>query len=137
MDRHPEKPILIVDDEESWLVTIETLLARQSGIKNVVSCSNCRRVKDVLKEQEFSLVLLDYIMPGCSAEELLTHIVKTYPKLPVVILTGLDHTETAARCIELGAKNYLVKSLNVEQMLQTIDENLGFLKGSRLAEQLW
>ena len=121
MYRHPEKPILIVDDEESWLLSLEMLLARRSKINNVVSCSDSWRVMGLLKEREFSLVLLDYAMPGCSGEELLTHIVQVYPQLPVVMMTGFDQAETAARCMEIGAKNYLVKTLDEKQMIAAIE----------------
>ena len=48
MNRNPEKPILIVDDQDSWLVSLEVLLARRSKITNVVCCNNSLRVMSLL-----------------------------------------------------------------------------------------
>jgi DNA-binding NtrC family response regulator len=107
---YPEKPILMVDDEEFWLVGLEALLARHGNINNVIPCTDSTKVMELLAEQEFSLVLLDYGMPGVSGEELLSRIVLLYPQLPVVILTGHDQVDMAVRCKDLGALNYLVKT---------------------------
>lgn len=107
---HPEKPILMVDDEESWLVSLETLLARHGQINNVVLCTDSSKVMGLLAEREFSMVLLDYGMPGISGEELLPQIVVLYPKLPVVMLTGYDYVNIALRCKDLGAANYFIKT---------------------------
>lgn len=106
----PAKPILMIDDEESWLVSLEALLARHNRVNNTVTCTSGSEGMKLLAEQEFSLVLLDYGMSGLSGEELLSKIVFLYPKLPVVVLTGYDHVPIAVRCKELGAADYIIKT---------------------------
>ena len=75
----------------------------------------------MLMEQEYSLVLLDYAMPGCSGEELLTQIVEHYPKLPVVMMTGFDQVDTGTRCMEIGAKKFLIKTFDEKALLAAIE----------------
>ncbi len=61
--------------------------------------------------QAIELVLLDVMMPGMSGVDVLRHI-RSMPSLagiPVIMISALDEVESAARCIELGADEYLVK----------------------------
>ena len=128
---YPEKPILIVDDEEFWLVSLQMLLAKRGKISHVLTCSDSSQVMSMLAEQEFSLVLLDYLMPEVSGDELLKQIVPLYPQLPVAIITGNDQEEMAEYCMALGACNYFVKTLEGENLTVAIREILQLQENKR------
>ena len=91
---YPARPILLADDEESWLNSF-SLALRSAGINHLRTVSDSRRVMGLLAAEEFSLLLLDLTMPHLSGEELLGLVVAEHPALPVLILTGLDLVETA------------------------------------------
>lgn len=142
---HPELPILLVDDEEGWLCSLELMLARQAGLNHTISCSDSCMVMDILARQEFTLMLLDFTMPKLSAEELLPMIARDYPDLPVIILTGRDHVDTAVTCMKLGAADYFIKTedelrlLNGIQRilhLREVEKENSLLKSGLLAAEL-
>lgn len=114
---YPKLPILLVDDEPEWLESFSFTLEYQAGIDNIVSCNDSTRVLDILKEHQFSMVVLDLTMPHPSGEELLPLISTEYPDVPVVILSGLNQLDTAVKCMKLGASDYYTKTSEISHML--------------------
>lgn len=105
----PDFPLLLVDDEESWLRSCSRVL-KNAGINNIVKCNDSRNVIKALGSQKICLILLDLTMPKVSGEKLLPEIVANYPEIPVIILTGINELETAVRCMRTGAFDFLVKT---------------------------
>ncbi len=69
---------------------------------------------DMLASQPFDVVLLDIIMPEMDGYEVLERI-KASPDLrhiPVIVISALDEIDSAVRCIEIGAEDYLPKPFN-------------------------
>lgn len=126
LNLYPELPILLVDDEESWLCTLELMLARQGGMNHTISCTDSSMVMDILAAQKFCLMLLDFTMPKLSAEELLPMIGRDYPDLPVIILTGRDQVDTAVICMKLGAVDYFIKTEDEMRLLSGVQRILRF-----------
>ena len=116
---YPQYPVLLVDDESQFLLSAELIL-NANGINNVVTMDDSRDVLDALKEQEFSLVVLDINMPHISGLELLPQIVEKYPEIPVVIITALNDVENAVYCIKEGAFNYILKPVDNTRLVTTV-----------------
>ena len=116
----PAVPILLVDDEKSWLCSLELMMERLAGINNTISCQDSRDVPAILHSREISLILLDYTMPHLSGEELLATIREEYPHVPVIILTGRDQVDIAVRCMKLGAFDYFIKTTEEERLIAGI-----------------
>ena len=70
-NKRPKHPVLIVDDEQSWIVSMKILLLRKLGINNTIACTDSRMVSSYLASNPISLVLLDYTMPYMNAEQVL------------------------------------------------------------------
>jgi len=121
---YPACPILMVDDEPAWLRSMAIMLERLGGIGNVESCSDSREVMERLKKREYSLVLLDNIMPHRPGMELLPEIVESYPSLPVIMLTGVNQVDTAVTCIKNGAFDYFVKTSEDDRLVAGIQRAL-------------
>jgi len=121
---YPVCPILMVDDEPAWLRSMAIMLERLGGIGNIESCSDSREVMQRLSSREYSLVLLDNIMPHRSGMELLPEIVESYPSLPVIMLTGVNQVDTAVACIKGGAFDYFVKTSEDERLVAGIQRAL-------------
>ena len=115
----PTRPILLVDDEEQFLITASRAL-RAEGINHVVTCQDSREVMSMLSETEFSVVLLDLMMPELSGMDLLPLILAGFPELPVTIVTGVKHVETAVECLKTGAYDYLLKPVDSTRLAGTV-----------------
>ena len=102
--------ILVVDDNEDNCYTLTRRLKRQ-GYDNVATAGHGREALELLAARPFDLVLLDVMMPDMDGYEVL-ETMKADPALrgiPVVMISALDEVDSVARCIELGADDYLAK----------------------------
>ena len=85
-------------------------------------------------------VLLDLMMPEVDGVEVLKELARRHPKLPVIILTADDDISRAVEVTKLGAYDYLVKPVDQERLLTTLDRALshGSLEHevARLKEEL-
>ena len=115
----PQKPVLLVDDEEHALVSLDLTL-KTSGINNVMKCKDAAKVTGLLEKQEFELILLDLTMPAITGQELLPQIKKDYPETPVIIVTGINEVDTAVECMKNGAFTYIVKPVEAAKLLAEV-----------------
>ncbi|MGI0525056.1 response regulator [Rhizobium giardinii] len=105
--------LLVVDDNEDNRFTLTERLKRE-GYGNVVCASNGREALELLATRPFDLVLLDITMPEMDGYQVL-HEVKadtTLRNIPIVMISAVDEIESVARCIGLGAEDYLAKPFN-------------------------
>jgi DNA-binding NtrC family response regulator len=121
----PEKPILVVDDEENFLKSVEFIL-KYDGITNFVLCNDSREVLPQLNRQEFSLILLDLLMPFITGQEILPRIVEDFPEIPVIVITAENRIERAVECIKAGAADYIVKPVDENRLLLTLKNIIKF-----------
>jgi PAS domain S-box-containing protein len=101
--------ILVVDDNETNCDLLKRQLERQGY--TVTTTTKGQQALSLLAVQSFDLILLDIIMPGMSGFEVLQQL-KTHQQwrqIPVLMISALDEIDSAARCIEMGAEDYLSK----------------------------
>lgn len=115
----PAQPLLLIDDEESWLNSF-SLKLRSAGINNILTCSDSRRTMEIMANQPVSALVLDLTMPHLSGEELLPQVIESHPGVPVIILTGLDLVETAVNCMKLGAYDFFTKVSEEERLVSGV-----------------
>jgi DNA-binding NtrC family response regulator len=120
----PRNPILLVDDEPSWLRSLSLTLERRAGLTNFLTCNDSREVLELVRSRPLSLVALDLTMPHLSGEQLLEKIVRDFPDLPVIILTGVDQVDTAVRCMKTGAFDYFAKTAEEDRLVSGIQRAL-------------
>lgn len=106
---YPALAVLLVDDDQTWLESFSFSLSC-SGLNNVLTCRDSRKVLDILARQDIGVVVLDLMMPHFSGEDLLTSIHGQAPNIPVIIISGLDQVATAVQCVKMGAHDYFVKT---------------------------
>jgi class 3 adenylate cyclase len=104
--------ILVVDDIESNRDLLSRRLAAD-GHRVAVACDG-REAVDRLQAEDFDLVLLDLMMPVMNGFEVLAHMKRdaNLKRVPVVMVSALDESESVIRCIEAGADDYLPKPVN-------------------------
>lgn len=118
-DYRPPNPILIVDDEESILLAMDTIL-RMAGYDNIIICPDSRKVMGLIAAHHAEVILMDLTMPHITGQELLTEITAEYPDIPVIIITVADDTDTAVQCIKQGAFDFLVKPADAKRLMTSI-----------------
>jgi len=104
--------ILVVDDNESNRNLLQHQLEKQGHTTSLAPSG--RQAHKMLLENPPDLVLLDLLMQDMNGFELL-NIMKgddALRSIPVIIVTGLQHKDTAARCIKAGAFEILLKPIN-------------------------
>jgi DNA-binding NtrC family response regulator len=134
MESIPQKksPILVVDDDEGLLLSIQATLI-SSGLPEPALVSDSRRVIDLLRAQRFPLVLLDLMMPFLGGMEVLKQIKEEIPETDCIIVSAVDDVTTAVGAIKNGACDYLVKPLNSEKLVALVRSHL---ERCRLRDQL-
>jgi DNA-binding NtrC family response regulator len=120
---YPELPVLVVDDEAQALTSFELTL-RSAGMNHFVCCQDSREVLPLLARREIEIMLLDLWMPHLSGEELLRQITADYPDVPVIIVTGADDVETAVKCMQQGAFDYIVKPVEKSRLVSSVKRGI-------------
>ena len=114
-----KNPILIVDDEPSYLELMKDFL-NQEGYANVITESNPLNVLSLLDRTDIDLILLDIFMPEMNGLELLEKIYAVYPNIPVVVITAVHEVQIALKAIKLGAYEFITKPPDTDRLLLTI-----------------
>lgn len=117
------KTILIIDDSNTNLVLLESLLKRNGYSVHSASCA--REGLKTLEKMQPDLVYLDLLMPDVDGFEFLRILRANseWKDIPVVILSAVDEEEVISKSIELGAKDYLTKPLDIEYII-TLTKNM-------------
>lgn len=114
-----EPAVLVVDDDHECLESYRLSL-RLAHIRNVVLCDDARKAADIIRTTRPAAIVLDLAMPGMNGEKLLTLTRERYPEIPVVVITATNAVETAVRCMQLGAIDYLVKPVEESRLVAAV-----------------
>jgi len=108
-----EPSLLVVDDNGDNRFTLTQRLKRE-GYGDVVCAENGREALALMATRPFDLVLLDITMPEMDGFQVLERVKSdtTLRDTPVVMISAIDEVESVARCISLGADDYLSKPFN-------------------------
>ena len=106
--------VLFVDDEMDFL---ETLMKRMKkrGV-DVEGVGSGEEALKMLEDKQVDVVVLDVKMPGMDGIETLREIKKRYPLIEVIMLTGHANVEVAIQGMELGAFDYLMKPMAIDEL---------------------
>jgi CheY-like chemotaxis protein len=105
--------LLVVDDNEDNRFTLTERLSRE-GYKDVSCAREGREALELLRARSFDLVLLDIAMPEMNGFQVLEQLKAdtTLRHIPIIMISAIDDIESVARCIRLGAEDYLPKPFN-------------------------
>jgi CheY-like chemotaxis protein len=104
--------LLVVDDNEMNRDLLGRRLERQGY--RVTMAVDGRQALEFINQEAFDLVLLDIMLPVMNGYEVLEHLKadQTLSHIPVIITTALDESDGKAKCMDLGAEDYLTKPFN-------------------------
>ncbi len=106
--------ILVVDDDYASRLMLKKALEHDGY--PVTLCSNGTEALELLKNEDYELVLTDLIMEGISGIQLLEKTRDLEKKFATILLTGHASLETAVQAIRLGATDYLLKPINLQEL---------------------
>jgi DNA-binding NtrC family response regulator len=117
----PSGSILLADDEEKILKTLGRAL-REEG-HDVVTTPQAAQVLRLIAERPFDLLIIDYLMPERTGLEVIRELVSTTPegeRPAIVMMTAHGTVESAVEAMKLGARDYLQKPFEVDELLVTV-----------------
>ena len=101
--------ILVVDDDEVLCKLLQESLTNNQY--NVHVLDNGEAIEDVLEQMHINLVILDVMLPGKNGLHWLQLVNEKHPRLPVLILSAQDTAQDRIAGLQLGAKDYLTKTI--------------------------
>ena len=110
--------ILLVDDEVEICDALALMLKTHGH--ETASASNGEKAIDILKNQNFNLVMSDVNMPTMNGIDLLKYLTAHFPALPMILMTGYASYKTED-LLALGAKQVLNKPFNSRSLLAAIE----------------
>ena len=107
---------LVVDDEEDFLETLVNRLGKRNI--DTTGVRSGEEAIELMKKKLFDVVILDIKMPGgMDGIEALREIKKIQPLAEVILLTGHASVETSIEGMKMGAFDYLLKPIKLEELL--------------------
>jgi len=123
--------VLIVDDEPDIRELLEMTLAKM-GI-DAVTAENLAQAHQYLEQRSYALCLADMRLPDGDGINLVKHIQKHYPDLPVAVITAYGNVEGAVNTLKAGAFDYVSKPVNLHMLRGLVNAALK-LSGSHESE---
>jgi DNA-binding NtrC family response regulator len=114
--------VLVVDDEPRFHETLDRVL-KTSTLRRL-SAFNCFQAREILRHERVDVVLLDLSLPGMRGDEFLAELnpeVKA-GRMEVLVITSDGTTQSAVRCAQSGAFDYLTKSAEVYKQVPLLVE---------------
>ncbi len=125
MNLTPTRILLIEDNPGDARLLKETLGEQKEPLYLLERAPNLREGLGRLSRGNLDLVLLDLFLPDSSGVSTLESALKAANQVPIIVLTGLNNTETAMKSLKEGAQDFLVKdNLSREVLTRSISYSI-------------
>ena len=114
--------ILLVEDNEMFLIGVKKMLLQKGHITD--TCENGKQAIELVKKNDYDLVITDLLMPVGTGFELISSIKndETKKHLKIVVTSSIGNAESISEAMQAGADAYLTKPLNPFDLLKQIDK---------------
>ncbi|MFV0436337.1 MAG: response regulator [Desulfopila sp.] len=120
MQQQLKARILLVDDEEEFLVSLKARLEIRG--MQVDTAANGEDAISLADRQEYDAIIVDLSMPGIDGLETLERIKEINPDAELIMLTGHATVESGIKAMKKGAGDFLQKPVDLADLLQKIGE---------------
>jgi DNA-binding NtrC family response regulator len=112
--------VLLIDDEKDYINS----LSKQLTVRNydVTAVYNGDEALNMIQKSSFDVIILDVSMPGKDGIETLRLIKKIDQLVQVIMLTGNVTVEKAIAGMKIGAYDFLMKPIRIDDLVNKIDE---------------
>jgi DNA-binding NtrC family response regulator len=121
-DNYRRAKILLVDDEPVMLDVLSKLL-KEDGFE-VETATKGKEALEKIKTNNYQLLIQDIQLPDINGLDVLKEVKLINEEMPVIMVTAFGSIETAVQAMKLGAKEYLTKPFNNEEVLLQIHRSL-------------
>ncbi len=122
----PKGKIMIVDDEQDVREAMKLQLEGQKF--QILEAEDGQEAIRVLHEEDhltnLGLIFCDIRMPKVDGVECIDYLKANAPGIPIVVVTAFPDGELAASLLKKGIKDYLVKPVNKDKLISTVEEIL-------------
>ena len=112
--------ILIIEDEAPIRRVLNKILSEENDTYSVQEAEDGLQGIELVKNEDFDLILCDIKMPKMDGVEVLEAIKKIKPEIPMVMISGHGDLETAIQTMRLGAFDYISKPPDLNRLLNTV-----------------
>ncbi|WP_319763362.1 sigma-54 dependent transcriptional regulator [Maridesulfovibrio sp.] len=126
--------ILILDDEQNYLLILEAMLSDEGY--TITALSDPETGLAYLDESEVDMIITDMKMPKLTGQDVLEHVKKNFPHIPVIIMTAFGSIESAVEAMKIGAFDYITKPFANEELLLSVTKAAQFAKAQQENKQL-
>ena len=125
--------ILVVDDESTICDSVKKILSRKGFL--VENSLNADQAIEMMKTNNYDLLITDLMMPKTSGIELIEMVKKHYPEIDVMVITGYASIETAVKATKLGALDYIPKPFTPDELAEKVQKAVEFRKVKETAKK--
>lgn len=127
MKKFAIKNILVVDDNRRFLTSLAELLQINENGLSILTAEDGKSALEILKSAPVDLVMTDLHMPVMDGFDLIVHMKKNHPAIPIIVMSGSFYPELETRLGNLGVANYIPKeSLNLEAIEEMLLRSLPY-----------
>ncbi|MGB9664263.1 MAG: sigma-54-dependent transcriptional regulator [Ignavibacteria bacterium] len=119
-----KQKILIIDDDELVTSSLKRALSSTSSNYDIDIASSGKTGIEKVEKENPDMVLLDIFLGDLNGMEVLKKILLINPDLPVVMITGFADVQTAVNAIKMGAIDFILKPINIDQLELIISKTL-------------
>lgn len=112
--------ILLIEDEASIRRVLNKILTEESKNYEVTEAEDGLAGMELVKNEDFDLILCDIKMPKMDGVEVLEAVKKVKPEIPVVMISGHGDLDTAVNTMKIGAFDYISKPPDLNRLLNTV-----------------
>jgi DNA-binding NarL/FixJ family response regulator len=130
--------ILIADDHAMVRSGFKRILAEDLPGAEFGEAATVQETLARLEEKSWDALVLDIFMPGGGGFEVLTQVVSSQPRLPVLVLSSAPEEQLALRALQAGAAGYLNKQAAAQELVRALRQILSGLRyvSDKLAQRL-
>lgn len=112
--------ILIIEDEDTIRRVLKKVLFEENNKYNVIEAHDGVQGIELIKSNNIDLILCDIKMPKKDGIDVLKFLIKDYPEIPIIMISGHGDLETAVESMRLGAFDYISKPPDLNRLLNSV-----------------
>tara|TARA_B100000768_G_C11279209_1_gene377593 strand:+ start:2378 stop:3541 length:1164 start_codon:yes stop_codon:yes gene_type:complete len=112
--------ILIIEDEEAIRRVLKKVLFEENNAYNIIEAHDGVQAIEIIKSKKLDLILCDIKMPKKDGIDVLKFLIKDYPEIPIIMISGHGDLETAVESMRLGAYDYISKPPDLNRLLNSV-----------------
>ena len=132
--------ILIIEDEAAIRRVLKKIISEENESYNVEEAEDGLLGIEMIKDNDYDLVLCDIKMPKMDGVEVLEKAKKIKPEIPIVMISGHGDLDTAVNTMRLGAFDYISKPPDLNRLLNTVrnalDKKVLIVENKRLKKKV-